>query len=774
MISRVVFIISFLIYFLVPSFGQYTFQGEVVDKDTGEPLIGATILVIDESDLEYGTTSDVYGAFTLDYEKESVTLQFSYVGYESQTIEANELAKLSITLKEKVPSLPDLLYSLPPVAIHATPIEQSIPAPIFKTTLAMIQSNSGVSPEPILNLTPGVLMHSGALNTNRITLRGIGNRSQFSTSKIRAYLDDIPLTTGVGETTIEDLDMSLFQSMRIWKGPAAVTNGVGLGGLIELQTINSNSYRNSNIINGITSSLQIGSYGLLRNVNQIAYSKDKFFIAANASFTNSDGYRENNEYDRKSYSLLARYGNNIENKTTLFGNFTSLKAFIPSSLNREDYENEPESAAFTWNKVKGFEDYDKFMVGISHSHLLFYNSEKNLNLNNITSIFSSNFDSYESRPFNILQENTIAFGGRTKFELHDQGDFGYQKFIVGLELFQDNYDWTTSVTNNGVLGDLLSDNQEKRNYYNAFAKYELRHFKEFNLHAGINLNNTKYNLTDLFNPDSTSVSGDYSFASILSPQMGISYKIKRKYMVYATASHGFSPPTLEETLTPDGQINPDINPEQGWNFEIGTRYNGYKGINFDIALFSMQINDLLVAERIAEDQYVGVNAGKTIHNGVEVFLNKKWDLPSYQHFSAELTYTFSDFKFDEYIDDDNDYSGNKLTGTPAHTLNFALRYLFKRSLYANLNYRFVDKMPMRDDNSIYSEAFNVVNAKVGYKKEFGRFIFDIHGGINNLFNEKYAAMVLINAGSFGGNAPRYYYPGMPTNWYGGIKLGYRF
>ena len=31
-------------------------------------------------------------------------------------------------------------------------------------------------------------------------------------------------------------------------------------------------------------------------------------------------------------------------------------------------------------------------------------------------------------------------------------------------------------------------------------------------------------------------------------------------------------------------------------------------------------------------------------------------------------------------------------------------------------------------------------------------------------------MVLVNAGSFGGRAPRYYYPGAPRNYYGGIRL----
>ena len=84
-------------------------------------------------------------------------------------------------------------------------------------------------------------------------------------------------------------------------------------------------------------------------------------------------------------------------------------------------------------------------------------------------------------------------------------------------------------------------------------------------------------------------------------------------------------------------------------------------------------------------------------------------------------------------------------------------------------------MPMRDDNSIYSESYAVLNTKLGYRRIFfDRIYADINVGINNILDSKYASMVLINAGSFGGNAPRYYYPGVPINYYAGISLKYIF
>jgi iron complex outermembrane receptor protein len=56
-------------------------------------------------------------------------------------------------------------------------------------------------------------MQQGALNTNRITIRGIGSR-QFGTTKIKAYFDGIPLTTGDGETTLDDLDLASIEKSK--------------------------------------------------------------------------------------------------------------------------------------------------------------------------------------------------------------------------------------------------------------------------------------------------------------------------------------------------------------------------------------------------------------------------------------------------------------------------------------------------------------------------------------------------------------------------------
>jgi iron complex outermembrane receptor protein len=83
-------------------------------------------------------------------------------------------------------------------------------------------------------------------------------------------------------------------------------------------------------------------------------------------------------------------------------------------------------------------------------------------------------------------------------------------------------------------------------------------------------------------------------------------------------------------------------------------------------------------------------------------------------------------------------------------------------------------MPMRDDNSIYSESYGITNIKLGWLRNLGSFDLDVYGGIQNLFDVKYASMILVNAPSFGGRPPRYYYPGLPINYYAGLSVSYSF
>ena len=68
--------------------GSFNVSGEVVDKTSGEPLIGVT--VIEKSNPTKGTSTDFDGKFNLTVSSGDVVLSFSYVGYASLELKAKD------------------------------------------------------------------------------------------------------------------------------------------------------------------------------------------------------------------------------------------------------------------------------------------------------------------------------------------------------------------------------------------------------------------------------------------------------------------------------------------------------------------------------------------------------------------------------------------------------------------------------------------------------------------------------------------------------------
>ena len=496
------------------------------------------------------------------------------------------------------------------------------------------------------------------------------------------------------------------------------------------------------------------------------------------SNTHSEGYRDNNQYDRQTFTLATNHYIDYKNELSILASYVDLKAFIPSSVNESTFLNSPTDAAYTWGKSKGFEESKRGLLGITWSH------DYHPKLKQITSLFGSFRLGYEPRPFNVLEENTMAYGIRSRLLGTVQLFENPLNFTVGGEKFNDRYRSKTFQNlyedfpdgTGSVKGDSLSDFRDDRSYYNLFLETNYELSKNTSLEFGLNYNRTIYKLKDNFiaseaNPDQ---SGAYRFRRILSPKIGFSFLATNEISLYSTVSHGFSPISLAETLLPNGQINTNLKPEAGWNYEVGTRGNLFQNkLQFNVALYRLDIRNLVVSRRVANDQYIGINAGQTIHDGFEIGLNYSWVDTKQLDLKTFINGTFNHFKFKEFIDGDNDFSGNDLTGVPSELLNAGIDFTTEFGVYGSVNYQQIGSQPMTDSNDLYSDSYALTNLKFGYKtKVLEQLKINFFIGIDNVFGESHASQILINARGFGGNAPRYYYPGVPVNYYSGIAINY--
>lgn len=750
------FIFSFL-------HAQFAFKGKIIDRANREPITNA-MLTIKGSKTSILTNQKgefemvVEGDFTKDSAK---IIVISHLGYETQEVTIKESETIYIIdLQANTTQLGEVIVC----AYQNNQKFLDVAGAVSLITTQELHRDNDAIIAPALNRVAGVYMHSGTLTTNRITIRGIGSRSLFGTNKVRAYFNDIPLTTGDGETTIEDIDMSLIDRVEILKGTNSSIYGAGLGGTILLNAQKADFNKTS-----VGTDFFVGSYGFRRNVLTFKTGNANGNFNVTYSDLASDGYRENNQTNRQSIGLTGQFAAGQKTIISVLANFIKLKAFIPSAIDSATFRNNPSAAAPTWKRSAGYEAYQKGMLGVTISHQFAKNLQNNL------SLFSTFRSSDEPRPFNFLRENAYTFGFRNRLNFSPTIKNFKPIFIIGMEYFNEFYTWRTYQTTNGVFGNALSDQEERRNYVNIFTQADLPISQKLSLSLGLNLNKTNYQYTDLFVGDRKDLSGNYGFKTVLSPRMALNYKLTEYISLHSSFSHGFSPPTLSETLLPSGAINPNIQPEEGNTYEIGSRGKLLKDrLFYDISIYSMQIRNLLVARRTSDDAFVGVNAGKTEHNGLEMNLNyhaireEKGIIKDLFFFT---NYTLADYKFKEFIDNGNIFSGNRLTGTPRHTFNAGIDAVSNWGFYTNLNFQFIDRMPILDNNKLYTNAYQLVNTKLGWqKKVFNHLQINVFYLVSNLFDEKYASMILINATGTPTAPARYYYAGLPRNYTFGLSL----
>ncbi len=755
-----------IFFFSQNSFSQIT--GIIKDAQTRKPVTGANIIY---SGGERGTVSDVQGFFEIEnlQEKEFVA---SAIGYKTTTITI-------IPGKDHYHvHLHPADYSLQEVEVTAFNRSRrlvDVPGSLSLIPASQIEREQPVTVVPVLNQVPGVFAHSGALNTSRITIRGIGARVPYATGKIRAYLNNIPLTNGSGISIVEDIDPSVIERIEIIKGPATSVYGAGLGGTVIMTARNPELHPNQ-----ISNSFNAGSWDLYRNTLNVDAGTGNMGISINYNHTQSNGYRQNNQYKRNGLTAVSQLSASNNTSITALFNYTSLKAHIPSSIDSATYTMNPQSAAANWFRTRGYEDYDKLLAGISAEYDLYPSLSANL------SLFSTMVREKEMRPFDVLNEDRFSGGTRLKLTWSGTTATGSWQVLGGTELYGENYGYTSheNIGGLGEKGSMISDNREFISWYNLFLQSDLD-LMLLKISAGINMNSSSTNYRDLFNAGTGNPSGRYSYGNIVSPRLSANYRYFRNNSVFVTISHGFSPPSLAETLTPEGFINPDIKPETSWNLETGLRGNILDNrLFYDINIFRMQVENLLVAERVGEDAWVGRNAGESLHKGLEGELqlilfrssdtgSGPWWMPDELVLTPNLT--LNNFRFTDFTDEGINYSGNLLPGIPDRVVNAGIYGSLKGGLYASFNFRHVGDIPMNDANSRFYEGYNVVNATLGYKTRFSdnlhadAFIF-----AGNISNNKYASMILVNAPSFNNAPRRYYYPGNPLNYSAGIKISYRF
>jgi len=757
------------------AFAQAQITGRVLDIETRKPIAGANVMLLGT---DQGEITDEDGKFSLSAKQQADSIRVSMLGYKPVKVSVKDNKELSVQLSSTA-------LMLDQVTVQGFENNRNIletAGAIATLDKRQIESFNNLTFSQALNTIPGVKMEENSYGGgSRILIRGTQLRAEFSTRNIKFYWNEIPFTDPSGETSLQFIDPATIGSIEVIKGPAGSIYGPGNGGVIIMRSEKADYQEKS-----VEVSNTLGSFNMRRTGVTAKASTDNINFVASYVDQQNDGFRTHSFVDKKVFNLFGQaYPNETDVLSFNLGYYDGGYA-LPGTLNREEFladhsQQRPGSNAFD-SRVS----YEGTTFGLS------YKSQLSNSWENVTSLFIKDalidhpfgFAGAESFGGNTYTDNPSSeIGGRTRFTAKaNLGDVA-MNITFGGEYQTKGISRNTYVNNGGIRGDRLEDTQIDVTQALGFAQAELELPSDLFLTLGLSSNYIKYDISDDFNPEGSpnNKSASFDFEPVLAPRVALVKKLNANSSVHGSVSYGYSPPVSLEVSTNAG-VNTDLQAEYAWNYEAGYRGTLNDKFNIDITSYYFQLQDAILPVVTSSSHSAFVNSGTTEQFGIEAALSYyvvRDPNRTISYLKPWLSYTYNNFKFGDYKKETlggngevvvNDFSGNILTGTSPHNVVAGVDLETRFGLYANAMYQFVDELPLTDDNSLFLDAYSIVNAQVGYRTPvFGGFELDVFGGVGNATDARYVSFPALNG--FGG---RYYNPAPGRNFYGGARLKYNF
>jgi iron complex outermembrane receptor protein len=594
----------------------------------------------------------------------------------------------------------------------------------------------------------------------RISIRGFGSRSSFGVRGIKIFVDDIPETLADGQTQVDSIDLGSVRQIEVLRGSSSALYGNAAGGVINIQSEHGGA---DPFIEGRVS---FGDYGYTKNQIKAAGASGRFDYMINVSDLEIDGYRDHSEAKNTQLSSNLRYRPDDNSQFSLvFSHTDQPLSNDPGGLTRDEAEQDPSQARGRNVDFDAGENLDQQKVGLVYSRT------------------TANGGEFMIRNYYLWRDfaNKLPFtdGGAVTFErFFVGGGLSYvhpgkigglaNRVVIGLDLDRQDDDRRRFDNNLGTIGDLTFDQNETVTSTGLFIQDELVVNENVEISLGARYDRVMFEVEDHLPTD-----GDASGSRLLdqvSPTAGIVVDATPTLNFYANISTSFQTPTSTEFANSDGSagFNPDLEPQEATNYEIGLRGTIGDNHRYEVAVYTIDVSNELIPFEIpaspGRDYFI--NAGRSTRNGIELSYAGALS----DHWQITMAYTYADYSFDDFVDDNgNDFSGNTVPGIPDNVLFGEISYDHPAGFYGALDVQLIDELYANNANTETIDSYVISNLRLGYDAVLGSFDVSPFVGINNLGDVTYTANVRLNA--FGG---RYFEPGPTRNIYAGLSVRYRF
>lgn len=647
-------------------------------------------------------------------------------------------------------------------------------------------------PAQVLNQVPGVWVSnlSGEGHSTAI-------RQPLTTGAVYLYLEDGIPTRSTGffnHNALYEINVPQSGGMEVSKGPGSALYGSdAIGGTINVLTRTPPKQAELEV------SGEAGSNGWRRAMISGGDSRGDNAWRGSLNLTKTDGWHDDAGYDRQTGNL--RWDRALADDAllkTVFS-FSKVDQQHVGSLSPREYDDTPRrnNIPFSYRKV------DAFRLSTA------YEKESGNSLVSITPYFRDNrmeiipswTVSYD--PNQYVTKNQ-SFGFLSKYR-HDFEPLR-ARVIAGLDIdvspgsrdedsisllkATNSLGGITYRRNTAVAPVKIYDYDVTFRSISPYIHGEISPTDRLRLIGGLRYDDMQYDYENNFNGGAASatrgVPGAFPasgwFGHVAStkvgythwgPKLGATYAFSKALNGFASYSNSFRTPSEGQVFRGSREATANkaqtaaasllqLKPVIVDNFEVGLR--GTSGVvNYEVSVYHMiKKDDIVSYVNPANTQRTVVNAGETLHRGIEFGLGA----PLARDWRIDASLSYAKHSYEKWtVSGTADYSGNEMEAAPRLMANTRLSYApgYMGGGRVQLEWFKLGSYWHDAGNTEKYAGHNLLNLRANYP--FGKGL-EVWGSINNLLDKQYAETAAGDAAAptYTSGLPRTFVLGLQAKW----------
>lgn len=618
-----------------------------------------------------------------------------------------------------------------------------------------------------LDFAPGVFIQPrfGA-EESRLSIRGSGIQRTFHGRGIKLLQDGVPLNLADGGFDFQAVEPLSARYVEIYRGANALQfGGTTIGGAINFVSLTGYDAA------PFQARFEAGSFDSFRSQISSGMVSGQSDYYASFSHGSSTGFRDWSEQSNQRFfaNIGHRFNENLE--TRFYVTYAQTDSQLPGALTRARYAANPQQAAPGSQYPvapggAGFQERDFELFRLA-SKTTYTDGDQTLTF----SAFWS-WKDLDHPIFQVIDQLSNDIGLNFSYE-NKAPLLGHRnEFIIGFAPVYGVTQDQRFANVSGNRGAQVADYELQALNLDLYLQDRFFITDTLSFIAGTQVTYASRDLNEerLFPPGNAFNNTDRHEFWGFSPKLGLLWDVTPETQVFFNASRSFEPPSFGESV-PFGSTLLSLNPQTGTTVEFGTR--GRKGrVSWDAAYYYSWIEDELLSLGVpgVPGSTTTVNAGKTVHQGIELALDVELlsgllttgeSAEKSDRLLLRQMYLWNNFRFDN----DTRFGNNQLPGIPEHFYRAEILYEHPCGFYAGPNVEWTPQSyPVDLANSADAGSFALLGFKLGWRSKKGPSFFI---EAKNLTDETYVATTSVFQTATAASAA--YFPGDGRSLYAGVE-----